>query len=82
LLLATASDSLTKGRELEVADLLASASSHESSLGAAVLLEQSSAFYYHANMHRKYAFHMLMSGHILAAQPVGATDAAHSITQP
>jgi hypothetical protein len=64
LLLATASDSLTQGRELEVADLLASASSHESSLGAAVLLEQSSAFYYHAGMYRKYAFHMLMSGHM------------------
>ena len=64
LLLATASDNLTKGRELEVADLLASASSHESSLGAAVLLEQSSAFYYHAGMYRKYAFHMLMSGHM------------------
>lgn len=64
LLIATASEALTKGRELEVADLLASASSHESSLGAAVLLEQSSAFYYHAEMYRKYSFHMLMSGHM------------------
>lgn len=64
LLMATASDALTKGRELEVADLLASASSHESSLGAAVLLEQASAFYYEAGMYRKYAFHMLMSGHM------------------
>ena len=65
LLLATASEgNLTRGRELEVADLLASASSHESSLGAAVLLEQSSAFYYMAGMYRKYAFHMLMSGHM------------------
>lgn len=64
LLLATASEVLTMGRELEVADLLASASSHESSLGAAVLLEQSSAFYYEATMYRKYAFHMLMSGHM------------------
>jgi tetratricopeptide (TPR) repeat protein len=64
LLIATASEALTKGRELEVADLLASASSHESSLGAAVLLEQASAFYYHAEMHRKYSFHMLMSGHM------------------
>lgn len=64
LLMATANDALTKGRELEVADLLASASSHESSLGAAVLLEQASAFYYEATMYRKYAFHMLMSGHM------------------
>ena len=64
LIMAAASDSLTKGREVEVADLLASASSHESNLGAAVLLEQSSAFYYAAGMYRKYAFHILMSGHM------------------
>ncbi|KAL3943892.1 MAG: hypothetical protein SGBAC_002050 [Bacillariaceae sp.] len=64
LLIATASDALTRGRELEVADLLASASSHESSLGAAVLLEQASAFYFQAEMFRKYSFHMLMSGHM------------------
>jgi hypothetical protein len=62
--MAAASDALTKGREVEVADLLASASSHESNLGAAVLLEQSSAFYYAAGMYRKYAFHILMSGHM------------------
>eukprot|EP00547_Thalassionema_nitzschioides_P005452 CAMPEP_0194202854 /NCGR_PEP_ID=MMETSP0156-20130528/2775_1 /TAXON_ID=33649 /ORGANISM="Thalassionema nitzschioides, Strain L26-B" /LENGTH=1887 /DNA_ID=CAMNT_0038928459 /DNA_START=174 /DNA_END=5837 /DNA_ORIENTATION=- len=54
----------TIDRHLEVADLLASASSHETSLGAAVLLEQSSAHYYKACMYRKYAFHMLMSGHM------------------
>lgn len=47
-----------------MADLLASASSHETALGAAVLLEQSSAHYYNAAMYRKYAFHMLMSGHM------------------
>ena len=57
-------DEVTDGRELEIADLLASASSHETALGAAVLLEQSSAFYYKAAMPRKYAFHMLMSGHM------------------
>lgn len=51
-------------RPLEIADLLASASSHETPLGAAVLLEQSSAHYYQARMYRKYAFHMLMSGHM------------------
>ena len=55
---------MTEDRPLEVADLLASASSHETSLGAAVLLEQSSAHYYRAGMCRKYAFHMLMSGHM------------------
>ena len=64
LWLASTSDTILGGRHLEVADLLASASSHETSLGAAVLLEQSSAQYYHANMYRKYAFHMLMSGHM------------------
>ena len=58
---------LTAGRHLEVADLLASASSNETALGAAVLLEQSSAHYYKADMHRKYAFHMLMSGHMFRA---------------
>jgi hypothetical protein len=63
LVLASASQ-LTTDRSLEVADLLASASSHETSLGAAVLLEQSSAHYYRAGMFRKYAFHMLMSGHM------------------
>lgn len=55
---------ICSGRHLEVADLLASASSHETALGAAVLLEQSSAHYYKAEMYRKYAFHMLMSGHM------------------
>eukprot|EP00934_Nitzschia_sp_Nitz4_P005492 Nitzschia sp. Nitz4//scaffold304_size22322//3923//9284//NITZ4_008571-RA/size22322-snap-gene-0.0-mRNA-1//1//CDS//3329547070//5482//frame0 len=64
LLMATANEYLTQSRELEVADLLASASSHESSLGAAVLLEQASAYYFESRMFRKYAFHMLMSGHM------------------
>lgn len=64
---------ICNGRHMEVADLLASASSSESSLGAAVLLEQSSAHYYHAEMYRKYAFHMLMSGHMFRT----ATNADH-----
>ena len=51
-------------RALEVADLLASASSHETALGAAVLLEQSSSHYFKAELFRKYAFHVLMSGHM------------------
>ena len=59
-----AAQNICIGRHLEVADLLASASSHETALGAAVLLEQSSVHYYKAEMYRKYAFHMLMSGHM------------------
>jgi tetratricopeptide (TPR) repeat protein len=59
-----AARNICSGRHLEVADLLASASSQETALGAAVLLEQSSAHYYQAEMYRKYAFHMLMSGHM------------------
>ena len=49
---------------LEVADLMASASSHESPLGAAVLLELASHYYYKAKIFRKFAFHMLMAGHM------------------
>ena len=59
-----AAQNICLGRHLEVADLLASASSHETALGAAVLLEQSSVHYFKAEMYRKYAFHMLMSGHM------------------
>jgi hypothetical protein len=66
-LVLSSSRPLTSGRHLEVADLLASASSQETALGAAVLLEQSSAHYYRAGMFRKYAFHMLMSGHMFRA---------------
>jgi hypothetical protein len=63
-LLLTATTNICAGRHLEVADLLASASSNENALGAAVLLEQGSAHYFQANLYRKYAFHMLMSGHM------------------
>jgi hypothetical protein len=63
LVMASANE-IIHDRPLEVADLLASASSHETPLGAAVLLEQSSLHYYRAGMFRKYAFHMLMSGHM------------------
>ena len=64
LVLATVADTLARNRNLECADLLASVSSYESSLGGAVLMEQSSVFYFKAGMFRKYAFHMLMSGHL------------------
>ena len=60
----SAAAAVSAGRNLEVADLLASSSSNETALGAAVLLEQSSAHYYKNEKYRKYAFHMLMSGHM------------------
>jgi len=60
----SSSRSLCDRRHMEIADLLASASSHETPLGAAVLLEQSAAHYHRAGMVRKYAFHMLMAGHM------------------
>ena len=68
------SRSICNEKHMEIADLLASASSHETPLGAAVLLEQSSSHYYQANMTRKYAFHMLMAGHMFrsANQPLHA----------
>jgi len=64
LVMAMSSNTIAKNRSLECADLLASVGSYESSLGAAVLMEQSSVFFYKARMSRKYAFHMLMSGHM------------------
>ncbi len=64
LVMAMSSATIARNRSLECADLLASVSSYESSLGAAVLMEQSSVFFYKARMSRKYAFHMLMSGHM------------------
>eukprot|EP00536_Pseudo-nitzschia_multiseries_P010236 jgi/Psemu1/67347/estExt_Genemark1.C_3050054 len=64
LIIVLTADILARGRDLECADLMASVSSYESSLGAAVLMEQSSVFYYKAGLYRKYAFHMLMSGHM------------------
>jgi hypothetical protein len=56
--------SSASARLLDIADLLASASSHETPLGAAVLLEQASRHYLHAMHYKKYSFHMLMSGHM------------------
>ena len=56
--------SLCLGRDMETADSLAAASSKETPLGAAVLLEQSSGHYNRAGMQRKFAFHMLMAGHM------------------
>ena len=64
LVMSSLKDIMTPDRHLEVADYLASASSNETSLGAAVLLEQSAYNYFQATMYRKFAFHMLMSGHM------------------
>jgi hypothetical protein len=63
-LLLSTMKTLNQGREMETADSLASASSKETPLTGAVLLEQSAAYYFHAGMIRKYAFHMLMAGHM------------------
>ena len=63
-LVMSAAKAMSVERHFEVADLLASASSNETSLGAAVLLEQAAAHYFKAGMYRKFAFHTLMSGHM------------------
>ena len=63
-LVMTNSSPICTGRNLEMADLLAAASSNETALGAAVLLEQSSSHYFQDEKYRKYSFHMLMSGHM------------------
>lgn len=63
-LLMSSTRMLCQGREMETADCLASASSKETPLGAAVLLEHSSVHYYRAGMRRKFAFHILMAGHM------------------
>jgi len=63
-LVLTSTKQMYNNRHMEIADLLASASSHETPLGAAVLLEQSSSHYFQSGMYRKYAFHMLMAGHM------------------
>lgn len=63
-ILLSSTRALCQGREMETADCLASASSKETPLGAAVLLEQSSVHYHRAGMRRKFAFHILMAGHM------------------
>lgn len=63
-LLMSAVRMLCEHRDMETADNLASASSNETPLGAAILLEQSSGHYFRAGMIRKYAFHVLMAGHM------------------
>eukprot|EP00586_Coscinodiscus_wailesii_P000359 CAMPEP_0172484228 /NCGR_PEP_ID=MMETSP1066-20121228/11600_1 /TAXON_ID=671091 /ORGANISM="Coscinodiscus wailesii, Strain CCMP2513" /LENGTH=1011 /DNA_ID=CAMNT_0013248591 /DNA_START=206 /DNA_END=3238 /DNA_ORIENTATION=+ len=48
----------------DIADLLASTSSHETPHGAAILLERAACHYAAADMTRKCAFHALMAGHM------------------
>ena len=55
---------ICSGNDLEMADMLASTSSNETAVSAAILLEQSASHYYRAGMHRKFGFHMLMAGHM------------------
>ena len=74
-LLLSATRMLCQGRDMETADYLASASSNETSLGAAILLEQSSGHYHRAGMYRKFAFHILMAGHMFRS----AGQEAHSV---
>lgn len=74
-LLLSATRMLCQGRDMETADSLASASSNETSLGAAILLEQSSGHYHRAGMYRKFAFHILMAGHMFRS----AGQEAHSV---
>ena len=74
-LVLTSMPEISRDRFSEVADLLAATSSNEASLGAAVLLEQASRNYLSGGMHRKYAFHMLMSGHMFR----GAEQQSHAL---
>ena len=63
-LLLSSTRTLCQDSDMQIADFLASASSSETPLGAAVLLEQSSSHYYRAGMYRKFSFHILMAGHM------------------
>jgi len=63
-LLRSSSWALCYGRDMDIAKNLAFASTAETPLGAAVLLEQSASHYYRAGMYRKFAHHILMAGHM------------------
>jgi hypothetical protein len=67
LVLSSLKTNNTQSRYVDIANLLASVSVHETSLCRAVLLEQSSANYYHAGMYRKYALHMVAAGNMFRA---------------
>ena len=51
----------------DYAECFAGASVQETPLIAAVLLEQAAFNYYEAAMYRKYAFHLIMAGHMYRA---------------
>jgi hypothetical protein len=63
-LLLSASPSLCDNHHLDIAKLLGNASSKETPLSGAILLEQSSSHYFRAGMYRKFAHHILMAGHL------------------
>ncbi len=63
-LMLSSSPSLSDEHHMEVAKLLGNASSQETPLGGAILLEQSSSHYFRAGMYRKFAHHILMAGHL------------------
>ena len=63
-LMLSSSPSLCRDRHLDVAKMLGNASSQETPLGGAVLLEQSSSHYFQAGMYRRFAHHILMAGHL------------------
>ena len=66
-LLLSSSPSLCEEHHMDVAKLLGNASSQETPLGGAVLLEQSSSHYFRVGMYRKFAHHILMAGHLFRA---------------
>lgn len=58
---------ITDARNFEYAECMAGASTHETPLVAAVLLEQAASQYLRESMLRKYSFHLLMAGHMYRA---------------
>lgn len=58
---------MTESRHFDYAECLAGASVQEVPLIAAVLLEQAALNYFQASLFRKYAFHVVMAGHMYRA---------------
>lgn len=67
LALVMCASDMTLGRQYDYAECLAGASVQETPLIAAVLLEQAALSYFQASMFRKYAFHLVMAGHMYRA---------------
>jgi len=64
LSLVVCGSNICDGRHYAYAECLGSSSVHETSVISAVLLEQAASHYFQASMFRKYAFHLIMAGHI------------------